>query len=131
MRSAPTIRVPLRDGTIAVSVQAREIVHSVVGGAVLKANRDGLYGHTQNLLDAGATAEQLQAVLTEWSRRTDVYPGHLPHIYTELAKRANGASSSSTAQKRAEPSSKSRDWATLKNELRAEERAAGQGEIEC
>jgi hypothetical protein len=87
--------ITLRDGsTINVTVEAREIVHSVVKGALLKANKDGLYAHTQKLLEDGATPGQLRAVLEEWSHRTDVYPGHLPHIYTELAKRANGATNS-------------------------------------
>ncbi len=87
--------ITLRDGsTVNVTIQAREIVHSVVKGALLKANKNGLYANTQKLLDDGATPAQLQAVLEEWIHRTDAYPGHLPHIYTELAKRANGATHS-------------------------------------
>lgn len=111
--------VPLRDSTIAVTNETRTIVHAIVKGAVLKANRDGLYGHTQKLLDDGATPEQMHAVLEEWSRRPDAYPGHIPHIYTEMAKRAAGGSDR-------RPQSKSRDWATLKNQLRAAENNTNQ-----
>jgi hypothetical protein len=113
--------------TVAVSVEAREVVHAVLSGAVLKANKKGLYGNAQKLLDAGATPEQVHATLVEWSRRTDVYPGHLPHIFTELSKRAAGGSSSASAQRAAAPSSKLRDYANLTQELRAAEQNQRKG----
>ena len=82
------------DGTrIAVSDAVRAAVQTSVPAAVLRARRtrDGLFGHAQMLFDDGATIDQLMATLNAWAKRTDAYPGHLPHIYTELARAGNGA----------------------------------------
>jgi len=85
--------VELDGAKINVSADVRAAVQSAVPAAVLRARRtrDGLFGHTQRLLDDGATIDQLTATLEVWANRTDVYPGHLPHIYAELARAGNGA----------------------------------------
>ena len=76
-----------------MSDAVRAAVQTSVPAAVLRARRtrDGLFGHAQMLFDDGATIDQLMATLNVWAKRTDAYPGHLPHIYTELARAGNGA----------------------------------------
>jgi hypothetical protein len=90
---------------VAVTASARELVHHSVPGPIIRSRsvRDGLYGHTQRLLDDGATPDQLEATLAEWSNRVDVYPGHLPHVYSELARRAAGATTTDMARKGTSP----------------------------
>ena len=51
------------------------------------------------LFDDGATIDQLMATLNVWAKRTDAYPGHLPHIYTELARAGNGAQPTKATQR--------------------------------
>lgn len=86
---------------IKVSTEVRAAVQASVPAVVLRARRtrDGLFGHTQRLFDDGATIDQLMATLSVWSRRTDAYPGHLPHIYTELARAGNGAQPTKETQR--------------------------------
>ena len=95
------LSVQLDDATIWVSNDVRAAVQSSVPPTVLRARktRDGLFGHAQRLFDDGATIDQLRVTLIAWSKRTDAYPGHLPHIYAELARAGNGATSSRTAQR--------------------------------
>ena len=98
--------VQLNGSKVPVATEVRGLVHAVVPKAVLRAQktRDGLFGHTQHLADEGATESELRATLAEWCNRTDVFPGHLPHIYAELARKAAGAMTTAKAQESANPS---------------------------
>ena len=87
-------RVRVGDGqTVHVTDEVRGVVQSAVKPAVLRARatREGLMGHAQLLFDDGATVDELRVTLGEWCNRTDVFPGHLPHVYSDLARRTNGA----------------------------------------
>ena len=95
------LHVTLSDGRGAeVCDEMRRLVHDSVGVSVLRprVTRDNLMGHVQLLFDDGASVDELRATLTEWCKRTDVSPGHLPHVYSDLARRANGAMSAGSAK---------------------------------
>jgi hypothetical protein len=98
--------VEINGTKVAVAPEVRELVHDVLPTAVLRARatRDGLYGHSQQLADDGATENELRATLAEWCNRTDAFPGHLPRIYTELARKAAGGMTTAQAQQSANPS---------------------------
>ena len=116
-----TFSVELNGDTVAVTNDVRAVVQASVPPAVLRARRtrDGLLGQAQLLFNDGATIDQLAATLQTWAQRTDVYPGHLPHIYAELAR--VGGTTTRTAQRNAEPN-KVRMLAELAAETREQER---------
>jgi len=91
-KSGTILDVEVSGDTIRVHVETRELVQASIPVAVLRSRRvrDGLFGHAQMLLDDGASPAILQASLREWARRSGVYPGDLPHIYTEGEKRMAG-----------------------------------------
>ena len=77
-----------RQSASPVSVQAREIVYGIVPRHLLsnRTTRTGLDQQVQQMLDDGCDQRGIALALEEWTNRPDAYPGHLPHIYSELLR---------------------------------------------
>ena len=69
-------------------VEARRMVLGNVPRHLLSNTRvrAGLEEQVQQMMADGCDPRGIILSLQEWANRPDAYPGHLPHIYTELLK---------------------------------------------
>ena len=72
----------------AVSLEARRMVLGNVPRHLLSNSRvrAGLEEQVQQMMKDECDPRGIVLALQEWANRPDAYPGHLPHIYTELLK---------------------------------------------
>ena len=76
-----------------IPAEANELVKAAVPASVWgnQKPRWGLLTQTATLLNGGADEGDVRAALQTWVSTPDVYPGHLPHMMTEvIKKRTNG-----------------------------------------
>lgn len=73
---------------VPTSVGARGIVLDNVPRHLLSNSRvrAGLEEQVQQMMKDECDPRGIVLALQEWANRPDAYPGHLPHIYTELLK---------------------------------------------
>lgn len=76
----PDNRVPAEARNLVVSVLPKNIARN-------HTTRWGLEIQVATLLNNGTEPSDVEAALREWINTPDVYPGHLPHICTEIIKR--------------------------------------------
>lgn len=89
-------QVVTKSGTsLESSVEVRTLVQGNVDRPLLsnKVTRKGLEEAVAAMLADDCDPRGIALSLQEWCARPDAYPGHLPHIYTELLKRCNGTKS--------------------------------------
>ena len=89
----PVVNVTNNKEKQVVSVEVRSLVQGNVDRPLLsnKVTRKGLEEVVAAMLVDDCDPRGIALSLQEWCARPDAYPGHLPHIYTELLKRRNGA----------------------------------------
>lgn len=82
------IPAPLPSNAIAVTTNARRLVLDNVPRHLLSntRTRTGLEEQVQQMIVDGCDPRGIVLALQEWVNRPDAYPGHLPHIYTELLR---------------------------------------------
>ena len=114
-RSKNSLTVEINDEPVRVEIDTRNLVHENVPNAVLSARRvrDGLYGHTQLLLNDEADPRVVAVTLGEWARRTNCPPGDLPHIYADAIKRLNGRTYGREGAPQNTTLNKGADWRLL------------------
>lgn len=93
-----------------VPAEARTLVRQAVPASVWgnTKTRWGLETQTATLLNGGADESDVRAALQTWVATPDVYPGHLPHIFTEVIKRQTNGRTLQGADKKAA------EWQALK-----------------
>lgn len=72
----------------AVALEARRMVQGNVPRHLLSNSRvrAGLEEQVRQMMKDECDPRGIVLALQEWANRPDAYPGHLPHIYTELLK---------------------------------------------
>lgn len=109
----PAVREPIRP--VPVAPEARRLVIENVPRHLLSSpvTRKGLDEQVEQMLANECDPRGIVLSLQEWVNRPDAYPGHLPHIYTELLK-----------QRTARPKSKVDDnvqgWLDLGRQMKAQ-----------
>jgi hypothetical protein len=93
-----------------IPAEANELVKAAVPASVWgnQKTRWGLLTQTATLLNGGADEADVRAALQTWVSTPDVYPGHLPHMMTEVIKRRTNGRTLQGADKKAA------DWQSLK-----------------
>ena len=92
---------PIVRPTAISSVDARKVVLDNVPRHLLSNSktRTGLEEQVQQMTVDGCDPRGIVLSLQEWVNRPDAYPGHLPHIYTELLRARTARPKSKTDDK--------------------------------
>lgn len=100
-----------------VDVDARRVVLDNVPRHLLSntVTRTGLEQQVQQMTKDGCDPRGITLALQEWTNRPDAYPGHLPHIYTELLRQR-------TARPKSKVDDKVRGWLELGEQFEREGR---------
>ena len=110
--------LPATQADPVVTVDAKRVVHEYVPRHLLSntKTRNGLYENVQQMIKDGCVPNGIIASLQEWANRPDAFPGHLPHIYTELARQVTAR------PKRSKVDEKVQGWLDMGTQMEREGR---------